>query len=372
MIRVMKDGDLFESEAQTLVNTVNTVGVMGKGIALGFKQRFPDMYKDYVRRCHLGEVKLGEPYVYKRAIPPCIVNFPTKEHWRGAARLDAIVDGLQVLKRYCEDWGIESLAVPPLGCGEGGLDWKVVGPTLYRALSTLNVPVELFAPWGTPAEELSDAFLSDPARAAAGGNQSRNPVPPAWVALAEILRRIHKEPYHYPIGHIGFQKLAYFATALGLPTGLTFERGAFGPFASGGKMLMNQMVNNGLLTETPVGQMIRVDPGRTLTDARERYSAELLGWDAEMARVVDLLLRMNGREAELAATVHFVALALERELKRIPTEIEVLQAVASWKARRDPPFRVADVAQPIRRMNLAGWIHADYSPKLPVPKEAAA
>src|SRR5438128_8176328 len=137
-IRVMKDADLFESNQQTLVNTVNTVGVMGKGVALGFKERFPEMFADYARRCALGQVKLGEPYLYRRAIPPWIINFPTKEHWRGGARLDAIVAGLQLLQREYSTWGVTSLAVPPLGCGEGGLDWRVVGPTLYRALSLLN------------------------------------------------------------------------------------------------------------------------------------------------------------------------------------------------------------------------------------------
>ena len=106
-------GDLFESEAQTLVNTVNTVGVMGKGIALGFKKRFPDMYKDYVRRCENREVKLGQPYLFKSLMPPWIINFPTKEHWRTQSRLEAIREGIAHLADHYREWGIESLAVPP-------------------------------------------------------------------------------------------------------------------------------------------------------------------------------------------------------------------------------------------------------------------
>ena len=357
----MKDGDLFNADAQTLVNTVNTVGVMGKGIALGFKKRFPAMLRDYERRCALGEVRLGEPYLFKQAIPPWIVNFPTKEHWRGAARLDAITDGLVRLRSQYRDWGITSIAVPPLGCGEGGLDWKVVGPTLYRYLSWFEIPVELYAPWGTPDEELTERFLSDSARAATAGTLTRNPIPAAWVALAEILRRIHAEPYHYPVGHIGFQKLAYFATTVGLPTGLAFARGSYGPFASDGKKVMNQLVNNGLLRETPVGQMIRVDPGRTLDDARERHGAELAGWEAEISRVVDLLVRMNGRQAELAATVHYAADEIARQTQRNPSEVEVLNAVLSWKARRTPPLGPTHVAEAVRKMNVAGWISAAYS-----------
>ena len=133
MITVVK-GDLFKSKAQTLVNTVNCVGVMGKGIAIGFRKRFPEMFDDYVRRCEAGEVKLGQPYLYKSLLPPWVLNFPTKEHWRSVARLADITAGLEYLAAHYKDWGIESLAVPPLGCGEGQLDWRVVGPTLYRRL----------------------------------------------------------------------------------------------------------------------------------------------------------------------------------------------------------------------------------------------
>jgi len=112
-------GDILESKAQTLVNTVNCVGVMGKGIALGFKKRFPDMYKDYLNRCKLGQIKLGQPYLYRRLIKPWILNFPTKEHWRSIASLDAMIKGMCYLKNHYKEWGITSIVVPPLGCGEG-------------------------------------------------------------------------------------------------------------------------------------------------------------------------------------------------------------------------------------------------------------
>ena len=158
MIAVVK-GDLFKSNAQTLVNTVNCVGVMGKGIALGFKRRFPEMYEDYVRRCEAREVKLGEPYLYRSLLPPWVLNFPTKDHWRSVARLADITAGLDCLATNYQDWGIESLAVPPLGCGEGQLDWRVVGRTLYRRLAELDIDVELYAPFDTPDAELKPDFL---------------------------------------------------------------------------------------------------------------------------------------------------------------------------------------------------------------------
>jgi O-acetyl-ADP-ribose deacetylase (regulator of RNase III) len=151
MVRVLS-GDLFESKAQTLVNTVNCVGVMGKGIALEFKKRFPEMYEDYVARCAAKRVRLGEPYLFRGPMPPWILNFPTKDHWRSVSRLSDILVGLGYLERYCREWGIESLAVPALGCGEGQLEWQVVGPALYDHLSRLRIPVELYTPHGTKAQ----------------------------------------------------------------------------------------------------------------------------------------------------------------------------------------------------------------------------
>jgi len=139
-------GNILESDAQTLVNTVNCVGVMGKGIALAFKQRFPDMYKDYVGRCRRGEVKLGRPYLYRGLHRQWVLNFPTKEHWRSVSRLEDITRGLEYLKGHYREWGIESLAVPPLGCGNGQLEWRVMGPVLYRCLEQLDIPVTLYGP----------------------------------------------------------------------------------------------------------------------------------------------------------------------------------------------------------------------------------
>lgn len=145
-------GDLFASPAQTLVNAVNCVGVMGKGIALEFKRRYPMMYADYTQRCSAVAVRLGEPYLFVGERPPWILNFPTKGHWRSASRMEDIVAGLVYLERHYQAWGITSLAIPALGCGLGQLEWRVVGPILHYHLSRLAIPVELYAPPGTPVE----------------------------------------------------------------------------------------------------------------------------------------------------------------------------------------------------------------------------
>ena len=152
---------MLRSSAQTLVNTVNCVGVMGKGIALDFKRSYPVMFEDYTGRCAAGGVRPGEPYLWRPAPSEqhWVLNFPTKRHWRARSRLSDIVDGLDWLEAHCEEWGIESLAVPALGCQNGGLRWAEVGPLLFERLGRLGIPVELYAPLTASAEESTEEFL---------------------------------------------------------------------------------------------------------------------------------------------------------------------------------------------------------------------
>jgi O-acetyl-ADP-ribose deacetylase (regulator of RNase III)/uncharacterized protein YwgA len=373
MVTVVEEGNIFKSKAQTWVNTVNTVGIMGKGIALGFKRRFPDMFADYADRCQRGEVRLGMPYLYKRPKPPWIINFPTKEHWRSVARLDAIVEGLQHLERNYRSWGVQSLAVPPLGCGEGQLEWRIVGPTLYRFLSQLQIPVELYAPFGTPHEELQASYLEQLSlENVEVKDLPGSRVPAAWVALVDILYEIDQDRFHSPIGRIGFEKLAYFATEAGIDTGLKYERSSFGPWAEqGGKRMRARLINNGLLVERQLGQMFQVRVGPTFQDAVHAFKYDLERWRPAIERVADLLRRMRTtRQAEVAATVHFVAGELNAQGKH-PTEADVLTAVMQWKARRQPAFRDRDVAEAIRNLALLGWIDVQASPELTPDEEVA-
>lgn len=138
-------GDILESSAQTVTNTVNCVGVMGKGLALQFKRRYPQMYDDYVARCKSGGVIPGQPYLY-RGHDRWILNFPTKRDWRARSRPEDIEAGLRFLKEHAQEWGITSLALPPLGCGEGGLNWDDVRPIILRYVSDLGIPVEIYEP----------------------------------------------------------------------------------------------------------------------------------------------------------------------------------------------------------------------------------
>src|SRR5208282_6097338 len=132
------DGDLLATNAEALVNTVNTVGVMGKGIALQFKLAFPDNYAAYEAACKRGEVQIGRMFVFHRENDPrIIINFPTKRHWRGQSKIEDIKSGLKVLIEVVRKERIKSIAVPPLGCGNGGLDWEEVRPLITHAFSEL-------------------------------------------------------------------------------------------------------------------------------------------------------------------------------------------------------------------------------------------
>ena len=371
MVKVLI-GDMFKSEAQTLVNTVNCVGIMGKGVALEFKKRFSEMHEDYVRRCEAQEVKLGQPYLYRSLLPPWILNFPTKDHWRSVSRLADIVRGLRLLDRHLKEWGITSLAVPPLGCGHGKLEWRVVGPTLYRHLKRLDIPVELYAPYGTPHEELHVTFLEQTPmeEQAVASDDPASRMKPAWVALVKILEEIEGERYHYSVGRISFQKIAYFATESGIPTGLSYRRGSYGPYAPELKALVTRLVNNGLVREERLGQMFAVKTGPTFQDACRAYERELLEWKDRIEMLADLFMRMRTQQAELAATVHFAAKGVASKKAEEPSESEVLDEVMSWKQKRRPPLKETDVAATIRGLSVLGWLNVKPSSELPVSEEA--
>jgi len=368
---IVRIADIFESGAQTLVNTVNCVGVMGKGLALEFKDRFPEMYEEYVQLCKAGKVKLGQPCLSRRLTPPWILNFPTKDHWRSVSRLRDIVAGLQYLEAHYREWGITSLAVPPLGCGHGQLEWRVVGPTLYRHLKQLDIPVELLAPFGTPHEELRPAFLDAPreSQAVGSGQEPDYRVTPGWIALVEILRGVEREPYHRPIGRTTFQKIAYFATESGIPTGLLYKRGSFGPYADNVKRHITALVNNGLIREERLGRMFAVRVGETFNDAWRAYVKELTPWRDTLDKIADLFMRMNTQQAEVAATVHFAAKELRHTGEAEPEESAILRSVMDWKQQRRPPLDQKMVALTIRNLNMLSWIRARVSQDLPVTEE---
>jgi O-acetyl-ADP-ribose deacetylase (regulator of RNase III)/uncharacterized protein YwgA len=363
VIKRVVQGNLLNSRAQTLVNTVNTVGVMGKGIALEFKRSFPEMFSDYEERCRNRRVRIGEPYIFKRTATPWIINFPTKEHWRAVSRLADIEAGLRYLAAHVQEWGVESLAVPPLGCGNGQLEWTVVGPTIRRYLDELPIPVELYAPLEVPPEQATLEFLAE-ASQPAGGAPPR--VRPEWLTIVEVVDRISRKPYAWPVGRLRLQKIAYFLTALGVPTELVYARESYGPFAPGLKQVISRMTNNGVLSEANQGRMLRVTAGATWLDAQVAYESALSKYEPAIERVTDLMARLDDTRSEVVATVHFATKELSVQRKGIPSEADVLGEVMEWKVRRRPPLAEAEVAEAIRDLAMLGWIDVTASVGLPI------
>lgn len=363
----VRTGDIFKSKAQTLTNTVNCVGIMGKGIALEFKNKYPDMFREYEKLCKAGEVKLGKPYIYKTLVEPMILNFPTKDHWRSTANLNSIIQGLEYLKMHYKEWGIKSLAMPPLGCGNGQLEWRVVGPTIYRHVKDMDIDIELFAPYNTPHQELQVNFLD-----ASGGGMENMPEPeflkPGLVALVEILERIEKQRFHCTVGRTIFQKIAYAATEKGIDTGLIYEKRSFGPFSEGLKEAEAKLINHGLLTEERDGDMFIIRVGKTFRDAKKSYEKYIKSWDKAIDEVVDLFMRVTTHQAEVVATVIFAARLAAAEKKDIE-EMDVLNEVHEWKERRKPKLEDPELALAIRTLNVLGWLNARPSSALPLPAD---
>lgn len=227
----LKQGDILLAEADALVNTVNCVGIMGRGIALQFRKAFPENFKAYEAACKRGDVAIGRMLVYETGLltgPRFIINFPTKRHWKGKSRIKDIDAGLHSLVKEIRDRGIRSVAVPPLGCGLGGQDWNVVRPMIIQAFREVpGVRVLLFEPVGAPrAEEMAREHRAPrmtPGRAVLIGLMVRylGAVLDPFVSLLEI------------------HKLMYFMQEAGEDLNLRYEKAMYGPYATNLRHLLS-------------------------------------------------------------------------------------------------------------------------------------
>ncbi len=213
-------GDLLTADVEALVNTVNCVGIMGRGVALQFKERFPANFKAYEAACRRDEVQPGRMFVYETATltnPKFIINFPTKRHWRGKSRMEDIDSGLRALSEEIRERGINSIAIPPLGSGLGGLDWSEVRPRIEAALRGVDdLRVVIYEPNGPPANfKARDVPDMTPGRA-------------ALVALMHRYLGGLMDPF---VSLLEIHKLMYFMQEAGEPLRLKFEKAPYGPYA---------------------------------------------------------------------------------------------------------------------------------------------
>ena len=215
-------GNILDSEAQALVNTVNTVGVMGKGIALQFKEQFPQNYKAYQKACKAGQVKIGSMFVFRETNldgEKIIINFPTKQEWFRKSQYNYIEEGLKDLSRVIREQGIKSVAIPPLGCGHGGLNWEKVKTLITKYIQDLQgVEIIVYEPGNDFKEILQNKKANKEVK-----------LTPARAMLLYSLFRYEKYGEYATV--FTANKLAYFLQLSGEPLKLKFEPYLYGPYS---------------------------------------------------------------------------------------------------------------------------------------------
>lgn len=216
-------GDILQDDAEAIVNTVNCVGVMGRGIALQFKNAFPGNFKAYAEACKHNEVRPGQMFVYEigqLTSPRFVINFPTKRHWRGASRMEDVDAGLVALAQTIRQRQIKSIAIPPLGSGLGGLNWGDVKARIEDKLSSLeDVVVKVYEPKGAPAAEKMVRNKKVPKMTA------------GRAALVELMDRYFRGLLDPNISLLELHKLMYFMQDAGEPLNLKYQKGLYGPYA---------------------------------------------------------------------------------------------------------------------------------------------
>ena len=363
-------GDLFASRAQTLVNTVNCVGIMGKGVAQEFKKRYPEMFEDYAARCNRKQVRLGEPYPYSDNSGILIVNFPTKDHWRSPSRLADIERGLDHFARHYQKWGVQSVAFPPLGCGNGGLSWEEVGPLMYGKLRNLGIEVEVYAPFGTSRSQLEKEFLSGPSQLELDGRgRKHEKMNQEWVVLMEVLRELEGQPYANPVGRTIFQKICYVVTEMKVVTGFKFGKGSYGPFTKEVNLALHEFANRNWIIEKQLGKMVALSVGPQYLQDRTKFEDVLKRHERKIAKTVDLFSRIkNTEQAEEVLTVLYAS----RELKQSHPAEEVAEQqlfdhILEWKKSWRTDGKQLAVASAIRNLVMLGWMRLKFSETLPAP-----
>jgi O-acetyl-ADP-ribose deacetylase (regulator of RNase III) len=324
-------GNLLTADVEAVVNTVNTVGIMGKGIALQFKRAYPANFAAYRAACDRGDVRLGEMFVFDTAIKGprrYVINFPTKQHWKNNSQLEDVKAGLDDLVRVVTERGIRSVAIPALGCGNGGLDWQVVRPLIEQACARMpGVRVVIFPPAGAPPAHAMPNATSKPTLTALRALMI--------VAIARYLDRARQQEVRSGVSELEIQKLIYFLKRLGGDFPLRFVRGTYGPYADKLAHVLDRLEGHYLsgfgdhsARVTELVPIVPLEAGVIEAEAAVRRNPD------DVARLERLLSLVDGFETpyslELLATVHFAA------SQEPPTAnpAEIGERVSAWSLRK--------------------------------------
>lgn len=321
---------MMESGAEALVNTVNTVGIMGKGIALQFKEEFPYNNKVYVEACKKKELVPGKLLaVWDENLllgKKLIINFPTKEHWRNPSKYEYIEKGLVALRELLQNEHIQSIAIPPLGCGNGGLDWEKVKPMIEKAMTGLDTKVIIFEPNAAIKAVLQKQGMKKPAH-----------LTPARASLLYALFSFESMGEYSSL--FAANKLAYFLQRKGQKLNLEFKPHYYGPYALGVEKVLYHL-NGTYLTGMEQGQAKPFEPLKLNYEKWEEVNQyvqyELSGEDK--LRVHSLLQFISGFTSELSleilATVDFILVEHPEY-----TIDEVMKSIAEWNIRKRDLFK---------------------------------
>jgi O-acetyl-ADP-ribose deacetylase (regulator of RNase III) len=346
-------GNLLDAKVDALVNTVNTTGVMGKGLALQFKKAFPANAKAYEAAAKAGEVDVGKMFVFEAGgivLPRYIVNFPTKKHWRSPSRLEYIEQGLVDLVAFVRDRKVRSLAIPPLGAGLGGLAWRDVRPLIERALTDLaDVDVLVFEPNGAPAAE-------------AMRNETVKPkMTPGRAAVLALMNRYLVPGYDYRLSLLEVQKLAYFLQVAGEPLRLAYQPHRYGPYADNLRHVLNHIEGHYVRgfgdgknqPETPL-QLI----GNAAAEA-EAFLAEC--WESQK-RLTEVAALIEGYETpfgmELLSTVHWAA---THDADAAASAEGAVRYVHAWTNRKATTMKPEQIRATWTHLKESGWLSRSLS-----------
>ena len=344
----LTEGNLLKSEAEALVNTVNTVGVMGKGIALQFKKAFPDNFAEYAKACKLGIVVPGTMFVTKTADlidPKYIINFPTKKHWRGKSQVEYVQDGLKDLIKVVKDKKIKSIAIPPLGCGLGGLPWEQVHRLIVEAFEALSdVEVFLYPPKGAPD---------------AKSMPNRTPKPkmtPGRSSLLGVLLNYASMRFDPEFTLIETQKLCYFLQLAGQPLRLNFVKWHYGPYATNLKHVIDSLDGHYLTgwgdgSERPLVKLQLKKSTQVKIETSINKNQELT---ERIDKVLDLVEGFDSPYGlELLGSVHWVIM---QDLNCEVDSEKIFEAIGKWTDRKSRMFQRPHIEQAIERLESKGWL----------------
>ncbi len=338
-------GNILKADAEALVNTVNCVGVMGRGIALQFRKDFPENYKAYKAVCDRHELHPGTMHVFdlrQLQHPRYIINFPTKRHWKGKSRLEDIQSGLVSLVEEVNRRNIKSIAIPPLGCGLGGLDWSEVWPLIESAFRLLpDVNVVVYEPAGAP-EVASMAKLKTSPSMTAGRA--------ALLGLMQRYLAAVMDPY---VTLLEIHKLMYFMQEAGELLKLRFIKGPYGPYSENLRHVLSLIeghfiIGFGDAEDAPDKQIELID------SASEQSAMFLREHDSTLEKFNRVANLIKGFETsygmELLATVHWVA-----SKESVCNADEAVSSVHNWNARKQM-FREQHIRCAWDNLQREGWI----------------